>query len=414
MTKAIFSVLFLMAFAAPAIAQETIIGDAQSLSDVQSVVPKEYQKAFNELQTGAVDDLFYKMMQLGRGIQKDDRVAIIGKWQETNQEIIKTGLRVLLFQAENASTDLGSVLALFTQLPKLLEADYLEDMILLGKYQGAINGIPLISIEYALYTKQVLALSTQKLQPIGPETIQAITTSAVKNLIGLSKISVAVDATWPPMEMIDDSKKLVGFDIDLMKAIAKTSGFQLEFKNTAWDGIFAGLDDGKYDAIISSVTITDERSKTMSFSIPYINAGQVLVVPNDINGIVGLKDLISKVVGAQTGTTGEFEIEKVEDEYSLEKKTYDEIGLAIDDLANGRIDAVVCDLPSAAQYAIYNGKYKGMLKIVGHRMTEENYGVAIKKGNTKLLDLINKGLKKLIDSGEIMALEKKWLTKNTQ
>ncbi len=82
------------------------------------------------------------------------------------------------------------------------------------------------------------------------------------------KVTIATDATWPPMEFVNESKEIVGFDIDLMKAAAKAGGFAVEFKNTAWDGIFAGLANGEYDAVISSVTITDERKQTMDFSRP--------------------------------------------------------------------------------------------------------------------------------------------------
>ena len=90
-------------------------------------------------------------------------------------------------------------------------------------------------------------------------------------------------------------------------------------------------------------------------------------------------------------------------------KTYDEIGLAFEDLTNGRIDGVVVDNPTAAAYALQNDKYKGKLKTVGTPFTEEYYGVAVKKGNTKVLDLINAGLKKIMDAGENKAIEDKWL-----
>ena len=103
-----------------------------------------------------------------------------------------------------------------------------------------------------------------------------------------AKIVIATDATFPPMEMVDTNKNIVGFDIDLMNAAAKAGGFVVEFKNTAWDGIFAGLDNGKYDAVMSSVTITDERKGTMDFSMPYINAGQILTVRADTNGVTTL------------------------------------------------------------------------------------------------------------------------------
>jgi polar amino acid transport system substrate-binding protein len=224
-----------------------------------------------------------------------------------------------------------------------------------------------------------------------------------------TKIVIATDATWPPMEMVDESKNIVGFDIDLMNAAAKAGGFTVEFRNTAWDGIFAGLEAGKYDAVMSSVTITDERKNTMDFSVPYINAGQILVVRTEVSGVEKLTDLKGKIVAAQIGTTGAFEIDKVKDAEKITPKTYDEIGLAFEDLANGRVDALVCDTPVAAQYALQNESYKGKLKIVGQPFTEELYGVAVKKGNTKILDQINKGLKKVLDSGENKAIEKNWL-----
>jgi len=126
-----------------------------------------------------------------------------------------------------------------------------------------------------------------------------------------TKITIASDATFPPMELVDTNKNIVGFDVDLMNAAATAGGFTIEFKNTAWDGIFAGLDNGKYDAVMSSVTITDERKKTMDFSMPYINAGQILTVRADLNGVTTLADLKGKTVGAQIGTTGAFEIDKV-------------------------------------------------------------------------------------------------------
>ncbi len=224
-----------------------------------------------------------------------------------------------------------------------------------------------------------------------------------------AKIVIATDATWPPMEMVDENKNIVGFDIDLMNAAAKAGGFTVEFKNTAWDGIFAGLENGNYDAVMSSVTITDDRKKTMDFSIPYINAGQILVVRADTQGVTQLTDLAGKKVGAQIGTTGAFEIDKVKDASKITEKTYDEIGLAFADLGNGRIDGVVCDTPVAAQYALQSTEYKGKLKIVGQPFTQEYYGVAVKKGNSKVLNVINAGLKKVLDAGDNKALETKWL-----
>lgn len=225
---------------------------------------------------------------------------------------------------------------------------------------------------------------------------------------GETHLVVATDATWPPMEYVDENtKEIIGFDIDLFKAVAEAGGFTVEFKNTAWDGIFAGLAAGKYDAIISSVTITEERQKEMDFSQPYINAGQVLVVQSSLRGVSELSDMEGMTVGAQIGTTGSFEIEGVLGTKSL--KTYDEIGLAFEDLVNGRIDGVVADTPVAADFALLNESYKGKLKIVGEPFTDEYYGVVVRKGNTEVLDAVNAGLDKVLGTAKYREIEKKWL-----
>lgn len=224
---------------------------------------------------------------------------------------------------------------------------------------------------------------------------------------GPMTITIASDATWPPMEFVTTEQEIVGFDIDLINAVADAAGFEIEVQNTAWDGIFAGLANGDYDAVLSSVTITEERQRTMDFSTPYINAGQVLVVRQDVPaGVESLSDLVGEAVGAQIGTTGAFEIEKVS---GVELRTYDEIGLAIEDLAQGRIAGVVADSPIAADYALQNENYSSVLKIVGEPFTEEFFGIAVQKGNTEVLDLINAGLEIVLNDGTVEELEEKWL-----
>lgn len=220
------------------------------------------------------------------------------------------------------------------------------------------------------------------------------------------KLTIATDATWPPMEFVNKDKEIVGFNIDMMKAIAQEAGFEVEFQNTAWDGIFAGLAANKYDAVISSVTITEERQKNMDFSAPYVNAGQVIVVKKELEGLDKLAQFEGKSAGAQIGTTGAFEIAKHK---GVTLRSYDEIGLAIEDLANGRVDAVVCDSPIAADYVLQNEQYKKVLKIVGEPFTKEEYGIAVNKGNKEILDLINGGLAKVLKKGTNKELEKKWL-----
>ena len=219
-------------------------------------------------------------------------------------------------------------------------------------------------------------------------------------------VTIATDATWPPMEMVDKNKAIVGFDIDFMNAVAKEAGFKAVYKNTAWDGIFGGLEGGKYDAIVSSVTITDERKKQYDFSDPYITVGQILVVPKAMKNVKVLADLKGKKVGAQIGTTGSFEVKKVE---GLELKTYDEIGLAFEDMAAGRLAGVVCDEPTAANFALQRAEYKEKLQIVGEPFTKEFYGVVVKKGNKELLELVNKGIRAVQAKKIDEQLRKKWL-----
>ncbi len=218
-------------------------------------------------------------------------------------------------------------------------------------------------------------------------------------------IVFATDATWPPMEFVNDQKQVVGYAIDFMTAAGKEAGFTPVFKNTAWDGIFAGLAANKYDAVSSSVTITDERKKAMDFSEPYFTVRQALIV-NKKSTAKTLEDLKGQKVGGQIGTTGYFAIKAVK---GVEPKSYDEVGLAMEDLNVGRIAAVVCDDPVAANYAL--DKYKENLKIAGiiESGEAENYGIAVRKGNTKVLELVNKGIAAVKAKGLDKELKKKWI-----
>jgi polar amino acid transport system substrate-binding protein len=219
------------------------------------------------------------------------------------------------------------------------------------------------------------------------------------------KLVVAQDTTFPPMEYLDDSKATVGFDVDLVNEIAKEAKLDVEFKSVSWDGIFAGVQNGTYDIIASSVTITDERKATMDFSDPYVNAGQVLVVLSDNNKDTKLADFAGRNVGAQVNTTGSMEVDKIK---TIKLKAYDDIALSFDDLVNKRVEAVVIDTPVAAMY-VKNPKFAGKIKIVGEPMTSEFYGIVVKKGNKELLDKINAALATLTANGKLEELKAKWL-----
>jgi polar amino acid transport system substrate-binding protein len=223
----------------------------------------------------------------------------------------------------------------------------------------------------------------------------------------IKTVVFATDASWPPMEFVDKDKNIVGFDIDLLNAMGAAGGFTPEFKNTAWDGIFGGLIAGKYDAISSSVSITEERMKTMDFSDPYFEVKQGVIVQTG-SGIATAADLAGKVVAAQIGTTGYFAAQKLEG--IAEAKSYDDVGLAVEDLYNGRVDAVLCDDAVAYDYALQNEKYADKLELafVVETETKEYLGFAVQKGNQELVDLLNAALAKVKESGEYDQIMDKW------
>lgn len=219
-------------------------------------------------------------------------------------------------------------------------------------------------------------------------------------------VVIAVDATYPPMEMIDAEKNIVGFGPEIMVAIGKAAGFNTILKNTAWDGIFAGLAAGKYDAVCSSVSITEERKKGMDFTEPYFDVKQGVVVPKSVT-ISSVDELAGKVVASQIGTTGYFAAKKIKD---AQAKSYDEIGLAFEDLYNGRIDAVIADDAVASDYALQHEQYSQKLNLAFFITPDEPeyLGIAVKKGNNEIRELINEGLRKIKESGEYDRIYAQW------
>jgi len=144
----------------------------------------------------------------------------------------------------------------------------------------------------------------------------------------------------------------------------------------------------------------------MDFSIPYYKVRQALVVPKSSTAKT-IEEMQGKTLGGQIGTTGYFAIKKAK---GVNSKSYDEIGLAMEDLFNGRIDGVVCDDPVAAQYALQKADYAAKLKIAAVLETgDENYGVSVKKGNKEVLDLINKGIKAVQEKGIDKELRARWI-----
>ncbi len=216
-------------------------------------------------------------------------------------------------------------------------------------------------------------------------------------------IKIATDATFAPFEFTNDSGELVGFDVDLMNAIAEKADFEFEWVNVPFDSVLAGLSECQYDAAIAAISISEERKQAMLFSAPYLDAGLVVVVNKETADIAGIDDLKGKVVAAQLGTTGEMTAQEIE---GVTYKPYDSYELAFLELANKGVDAVIADNPLAMGYIAANPE---KIKAVGDILNNEQYGIAICKSNTDLQAKIDAALKELIDSGYVTELAGKYI-----
>ncbi len=218
--------------------------------------------------------------------------------------------------------------------------------------------------------------------------------------------SVASDCTWPPMEYLDDKKAVIGYSSDYLRAVAKEAGIEVDIRNVAWDGIFAGVAAGSYDIVASSVTITPERQKQFLFSDPYCDIYQALIVPVN-SDIKSMEELKGKKVGGQIGTTGIFVMEKAKTGATIHE--YEDVGLAMQDMANGRLDAVMCDDPVAKFYANKKEDFANKFKVAFLTPDVEYYGFTLQKGNTSLAQKLNEGIKKVKEKGIEKELKIKWM-----
>ena len=221
---------------------------------------------------------------------------------------------------------------------------------------------------------------------------------------------VASDPTFPPNEMLDKDKEIVGFSIDYIKAVGKEAGFDVKVKNIAWDGIFAALASNQADVIAASVSITDKRKKAMLFTDPYYELHQAVVLPVG-KEIKSLEDLTGKKIGGQIGTTALVQT-MPKSKVKATVKTYDEVGLAFEDLAKGNLDAVMCDDPVAKYYANTKEEYRDKFHIALVTGEPEYYGFALRKGDTALADQLNKAIKSVKDKGIEKQINEKWFGKN--
>ncbi len=219
---------------------------------------------------------------------------------------------------------------------------------------------------------------------------------------GAAKVlKVGNDPAFPPFEMTTDKGEIVGFDIDLIKAVGAAAGYEVQVMAVAWDGIIPGLIAGNYDVIVSAMTITAERALAVNFSDPYFEASQVIVNLKKDKVINTLAELTGKKISVQMGTTGDF-VASDEVKNGIVKR-FDIATLAVQELLNGNVDAMVIDDPVAQAFV----KQFPSLQY-GAKCTEELYGFAIAKKNTALLAELNAALKKLKADGTYDKIFDKW------
>ncbi|NLN27244.1 MAG: basic amino acid ABC transporter substrate-binding protein [Firmicutes bacterium] len=217
-------------------------------------------------------------------------------------------------------------------------------------------------------------------------------------------LRVATDATFAPFEYVDvRTRRVVGFDVELIEAIGRIMGVEVQVTNIAWDSLLPGLNAGQFDVVIAAMTITEERLNSVDFSDPYFETGQVIVVRPGTTDINGPADLKGKRVGVQIGTTGHFAAQAIG---GVNVRTFDSAPLAFAALKLRQLDAVIVDEVVAIQERNAN---PGQTVIVGEPFETEQYGIAVRKGRTDLVERINAALKQVREDGTYDQIYEKWI-----
>lgn len=210
------------------------------------------------------------------------------------------------------------------------------------------------------------------------------------------------DARFAPFEYVAEGDKVVGVDADIAAAIAEALGVELKVINADFDGLSMAIQNGQADMAVAALTITEERAKTMDFSIPYTNACQYIIVQEGNTSVTCFDDLAGLKIGTQLGTTGDIWVSeeitggKLKDTKAenVQYKTLQDGCLA---LASGKLDAIVVDDLSAKNYCAVNKGLKCFEALYKDGTIEQElYGVAVAKGNETLIAEINKVLEELL------------------
>lgn len=218
---------------------------------------------------------------------------------------------------------------------------------------------------------------------------------------GAEPLVIGTDATYPPLEFMQGSK-YTGFDIDLGNAIAREMGRPAKWVNCGFDGILAALEAGKFDLVMSALTITEERSRSLAFSMPYYTAGQALACRKAGPRYERLEDLDGVTVGIQINTTAKEVLRK---RPAARIREYNSIDLALLDLRNGGIGAVMTDVP-VLRYMLRRNFPN--LTVTGNLFTTEQYGIAARRDRGELIVEVNAAMVRLRERGVLTRLHAKW------
>ena len=216
-------------------------------------------------------------------------------------------------------------------------------------------------------------------------------------------LRMGTNATFPPYEFVGDDGNVQGIDADIAAAVADKLGMKLEITDMEFDSLIPALQSDTIDMALAGMNVSPERQESVDFSDSYAKGVQVIIV-KDGSDIASPDDLEGKSIGVQTGTTGDI---YCTDDYGQEHvKQFNNGPLAVAALVNGQIDCVVIDQEPAKNYVAANSG----LKILDTAYADEDYAIAIKKGNTELLDKVNGALKELQDDGTVQSIVDKYIT----
>ncbi|MDD3242547.1 MAG: transporter substrate-binding domain-containing protein [Eubacteriales bacterium] len=228
-------------------------------------------------------------------------------------------------------------------------------------------------------------------------TAPAQGTSKLDAIKAAGKIVWGTNAEFVPFEMKDGSGTVIGVDADIAAAIAKKLGVELVVEDILFDSLPAALASGQIDFIAAGYTNNEERAQKMDFTDSYYKAKQVVVYKEGATAPAAEDELKGKKIGVQTGTTGDFMASDIE---NADVQRYDNMTLAVQDLANGTLDYVIGD---SLTISMITKKVSGVAIAEAIVYDDEFYAIAVDKGETALLEAINEALKELIDTGAIDA-----------